>query len=537
MPKIYPFLQWTSEGHYDILHTVKKTPDALSHDSQEEIIMKKRRCIAWILAFLMILPLVACQKESNEDNPQTATAEVTPVQETEPEETIPLDDYGRPIIEDTVPEGLDFDGVTLNYITSNEYLLDCYIEEMNGELLNDLLYNRWAYAEQELNVNFSSTLTNYDATHTPIQKAVKAGDTSYDCTLFHRVEADALAPGGYLLNLYDVPYIDLEQVWWSSDMVDEMTWKDKLYVLTGDVLLSSVAYVSVIFFNKNMAEKWLPDTDLYQLVKDYNWTLDTFQSLNQRVYSDENGNGEKDPGDIYGLLVSSVDQLMLATDVEVTARNNDGSMSIALLSEKLVDRFDKFIGMLHNTNGILKLQQTTENNNLVKDAFAEGRVLFRSTLYKNVVQLRDMKDDYGVLPNPMADESSGEYRNNSCHENNLLAVISNCQKTEALGAALELMAAYSYRHVIPAFFEVSMKYKYSRIDGANDPQFDMFDIITSDSHYDFGFIFGDILNNPLNILRSITQEDKPYVSTITSNMNAMESALERLLAKLESPGE
>ena len=88
-------------------------------------------------------------------------------------------------------------------------------------------------------------------------------------------------------------------------------------------------------------------------------------------------------------------------------------------------------------------------------------------------KLRDMKEEYGILPMPKFDEKQDQYYSIANDNFSLIAVPTTVKNPALTGAFLELMGEYSYKIVTPKYYEVAMKGKYLR----DDESCQMFDII------------------------------------------------------------
>ena len=131
--------------------------------------MNFKRMMALLLCALMLFSAVACGAADKAADTTTAavqdgTADASADTTTEavPEQTGPaLDKWGREVVEDTVPTDLDFGGKTLNILArldtagKNRWRVDFYSPEVNGEVLNDAVYNRNALISERLNISFS----------------------------------------------------------------------------------------------------------------------------------------------------------------------------------------------------------------------------------------------------------------------------------------------------------------------------------------------------------------------------------------------
>lgn len=80
----------------------------------------------------------------------------------------------------------------------------------------------------------------------------------------------------------------------------------------------------------------------------------------------------------------------------------------------------------------------------------------------SVSQLRDMKDAYGILPYPKADENQKEYVSSARNTHNAFSMPITCEDPDMAGAVLEALSSSNHDTVLPAYFETALKKKYAR---------------------------------------------------------------------------
>lgn len=112
----------------------------------------------------------------------------------------------------------------------------------------------------------------------------------------------------------------------------------------------------------------------------------------------------------------------------------------------------------------------------------------------NVIShFRDMKDDYGIIPMPKIDESQGDYitYGNPWFAAGV-AVPANCSTPEMTGLIMEALAYISYRDVVPAIYDITLREKLTRDEKSKT----MLDLIYRDIYFDLNSIynFGDTAN-------------------------------------------
>lgn len=139
------------------------------------------------------------------------------------------------------------------------------------------------------------------------------------------------------------------------------------------------------------------------------------------------------------------------------------------------------------------------------DRFIDGRAVFiNNEIFASIEYLRDMKDDYGILPYPKWDENQDKYYTMVDGSHDVLAVPITVSDPERTGIITEALCAESYKQVVPAYYETALKTKYTR----DDESIAMIDMIVNSRVFDLGyvydgwkgasFIFADLVskNNP-----------------------------------------
>jgi hypothetical protein len=300
-----------------------------------------------------------------------------------------------------------------------------------------------------------------------------------------------------------------------------MTMYDQLYATVGDYVLSMIANTVLTYFNKNMLAEIYPNEDLYQVVYDGKWTLDYMKNLSASVYSDLNGNGTKDDADIYGYrtLRNTIpgDSWPVALGIYTTQRNSDDIPELCYYSEKTVNAFEK-----------LESLYSAPGTNVGNANFGAGHVLFECARLLMTDGLRNMEDEYGILPMPKYDEEQEEYTTIPQNSHSMITILKTAHNPDMVGAAVELLGAESYRQVTPVYFETAMKSKYLR--SSDDAK--MFDLIMSGVKFNFGYVWSATkIGNVAQLMRDPSIN---LASTYASKEKTYKSNLNKLLAQLEA---
>lgn len=494
--------------------------------------MKKKLSILLLLA-MMLSAFAGCSdttatEETDATDPAAQTTEAEAV-ETE-EETMYLPD--------DLPADLNFDGTTVTtFGWSGPVLVEFYVEEQNGEIVNDAIFARNLAVEERLGIELEYHLEPgaYDQRNTWVQalsSSITAGDGAYDMSAGYSMAGASLASKGMCLPLNDLPYLDFDKPWWPESLLDEATCGGKLYFCSGDISTYMIYYLYGVYFNQDI----LTEYDLenpYDLVQSGTWTLDKLSEMSSGVYVDLNGDGVKGFEDRLGYITYSiyVDPYFFSCGLHTTEKdeNDIPFLSPEFGSEKAHSVVEKVVAFTTSEGAMLGngAEQIDPCNNL----FKEGRALFIShELTYAVNHLRDAEFTYGIIPYPKYDDAQENYVTITSFPYTLFGIPMDARSPEMSAAVMEAMASESYRTVSPALFENAFKVKY-----AQDAQSSlMYDLIRSTVSFDFGRVFNNDLNSMTYSLfrNAIVQQNTNWASTIKSNEKALGKMIDKLTKSL-----
>lgn len=496
--------------------------------------MKYYKIIALLLVFILVIPIIisCAADDDNTDNISLVTDDNDSSSENKTGEN--TDETGRENITDTLPNDLDFGGDVMRIMLRDDepmYIDEIYAESESGEIVSDAVFRRNMYVEERLNMNFEYVQIPQSGFNQNIRNSVQSGSDDYDLIAGFAYYIPPLSIEGLLLNWRNIPYIDLNQPWWSNDCVEELTIHDKLYYITGDLSLVWVQSLYVYYFNKQMAQDFsLPD--MYQLVLDGEWTWNKFSEISKSILNDLNGDGIFDENDQYGYAAwefANVDGYFAAFDQPITAKNADGVPEFVVDTERTANIIDMIRDIMH---GYGMYYNKADKSTVIPNMFMSGRNLFYyHALYESGTTFRNMEGDYGILPCPKYDETQAEYKTVAHDIYSLFCIPITCVKQELVGAATEAMAAESYRKVTPAYFETALKLKYSRDEETSQ----MLDIILNGATFNFGVVYSNAIDNVGYIMRDLllfNDRDKNFTTYWEKRREKFETMLNDVIEKL-----
>ena len=455
----------------------------------------------------------------------------------------------RQSIKDSLPDGLDFNGAEIRilhreqgkhfYVGSHDTAFEISVESEIGEIVNDAIYRRNKKVEERLNVNIVPIAipgewddrNNFLKT---VSNAVSAGSDDFDLIAGYSYYISSLAPQGMLYNLNRVNYLQPEATWWSASCAEQMTIDNKLYYITGDLALTLLQNMYVVYFNKQVAQDNSLD-NLYRIVLDGDFTIDKIEELSKGIYRDLNGDGKPSVGDMYGFATTTanyVDALFSAFDQPIVKKDADGVPRLAMNTSKMVEIVDKMYSFFYENENAYAVSEYIESSGTdIENMFIENRTLFMNgTLGSNDV-LRAMNSDYGIIPYPKWNKDQPAYYTSSHNSFSLFCIPATCSKIDAVGAAMEALCAESYRTVTPAYYEIALKKKYSRDDETSQ----MLDIIRDGISFDFGMQNSMNIDDILIIFRNLMTEKKTdFVSRYEKSEVKWQKLLDNLLESYQN---
>ena len=453
----------------------------------------------------------------------------------------------RKAVDDELPEE-DFEGRTFTMLTYDQLKADLYAESLNGEVINDAVYERNENVAERFNVNIeTNSLTLYTDTTAFIQKTVLAGDDAFQLAAHHVVAAGEMLMQDLFMNWYEIPYIDFSKPWWSPSTTEDLTYgDDKAILAVGDLALSSLTGTYCYFYDKTDAETYKLE-NLYDVVWEGRWTLDYLMNVTKDIYEDLNGNGERDSEDYYGMtqqMKSALNAYLWSCGGKVMQKNNEGIPELVYKSERTNTIIEKLYQLCYESEGVcIQRDFPTSMLRVAGDAttvihyinafsFMENMTTFTGGTFDLAVNyFRDKETEYGILPYPKLDEEQDEYYTMVDGYHAALAIPKSVQDYEFVGIITEALNAESYKIVFPAYYEVALKTKYTH----DDESIKMLDMIVDSRVFDFGYVYDAWKGVSFYFERIIgDQKSKNFESYYASNSAAAIKYYDEVLEYFEN---
>ena len=444
--------------------------------------------LSLLLLAAMLASFVSCGADETAGNPGQAAdgstavtaeaAETTEAETTRKPLEVPRKDY-----EGYVFRILEY---TQTEIGQRQFLDFGWSKEASGDLINDAVYARNMVVEDHYNITVDS-IQNDDVA-AAAKKSVMAGTDDYDVAMSYINKSFPLAQDGLLINLYDVPQLNLANEWWDQAAIRDIAIGGKMYAATGDITMADEELNYCIFANKTVWKEY-EVADLYQLAREGKWTLEAMSEASRDVTHDLNGDGVLDENDVYGILTSTTvaSVWFISVGGRMAELDANGAPTLVLNSEKNVERIEKLHDLFTDTNLVLDATNCSNQWKTCNTMLMEDRALFRVGSVYNIQQYRGMINDFGILPYPKLDEQQDDYHHLIATQ--VCAAVSvptTSVDPERTGILLEALAYESKDTVMKAYYDVNLYTKVTRDEESGE----MFDIIFSSKCYDICKVFG-----------------------------------------------
>jgi hypothetical protein len=485
-----------------------------------------KRVPVLLLALLMIASAASCGNNgSSTDTSTENSSEITTSIETTDErfsikEDLPVKDYGGYSIR-----------ILMRNSTSPDWIGDMFSEAETGEVISDAIYNRNAVVSERFNVKFELIRSSDNNYETDGVKSILAGEDAYDIIVPHARAAFKYAEQNLCLDWNkDLPYVDLDKPWWDADARNSFEINKALYTMVGDISYQALAQTDCMLFNKALFDKYNEEYP-YQKVLDGKWTFSEFSRLVKICSDDLNGDGLYEPDkDLFGYVtyqwVGPI-QAITTGGGRVVSQDKNGTLVITLNTERNQKIFEDYFKLLDLDNCYLELNRDAKLSIFdCRKVFQEGRALFLDGALNDISYMRDMKDDFGIIPAPKYDETYDKYYTNVDSGTNLFIVPITNSDSERTSIILEALCAEGYRRVIPAYYEVALQKKYTR----DDLSVQMLEIIKEGRIFDIGYYYcGGIFGSTGYWLASSDYPDHNFSTFYATNESAVKTSLQKIL--------
>ncbi len=404
-----------------------------------------------------------------------------------------------------------------------------FADELNGEVVNDVVYNR--------NINMESQY-GFTFVRNPSDKAIDvikadfiAGSNEYDLAFEQMNQLFPLALQEYFYDWNTLSYFNPEDPWWDSNCAKDVSFANRLYIMAGDISMQPSNGARFIYYNKGlMSDFGLGDP--YSLVREGKWTIDKMTEMVAAVSVDVDGNGEFTADDTLGLLTESTSFFMSGCGVLYTSKDENDIPMVDCINERTITALDAVNKLMTVPNATESYQDAAAGRDISgyphlfqyvrAEFFATGHFLFVQNGCAEAATFIDMDPGYGVLPNPKLDENQENYYHLSDPFNCAWAIPAGVQKKEMVDVLLTAWA-YNSADLVEAYYETTLKYKrFNAIDDA-----EMLDIIRGSIRYEISMLCSLGI---AEVISGVTDSGK-FMSTYASREKMINNNIDKFFGK------
>ncbi len=445
--------------------------------------MKKLLCL--LLASLMLLSVVACATGDNTDESVSAT-------ESQSESTSEVDtNYVCDL-----PSDLNYgDEVVYILYTDAAGRNDELVDDGTGSVVSEAVHTRNVLVEDQLGVRFEMT-SKPDSTQvvTAHKQDVNANTNEFDLISNGTYLSVQPAIEGYYVDLNSLEYINTDKHYWTQGYNDMVTFteNDMQFLASGSIAISMFRYTYLTIYNKQLFQDY-QETDLYEVVKAGDWTLDYQYSVLSGKYLEKDGDGKPSKDDFYGFVTGdtiSVDPYMVATDTHLIIKDKETrNMSFNSEAQQKLSNVCDAVQKLYNDQGTYVYKSSTmddvHHNFIISHFNNELAMMATTTFLQMELNFEDLAAlTYGIAPIPKFSKEQSSHYSYVQDQVTCFGItngVDSSERKNMLSAVLEAMAYHSNNTVRPAYYETALSERYMQ-----DPQSsEVLDMMFNSLYFDF----------------------------------------------------
>jgi len=479
--------------------------------------MKKKFIALLSLSALFLTMFAACGSGDT-----TSDSSVT----TPSGETTTITEETEPDLFSDVPTGM-YDGYNFRILNneSNFALTQMDATEQNGEPINDAVYDRNRLIEERLGIKITENMVGYSEVTSTITNAIAAGEDSYDIFFNESYFVAPMAIENYLVNVYELDELNFDKPWWAGDMIESLSIGDKLYILAGDIHLMLPEATWVMAFNKRILNDFSLENP-YELVKGGAWTIDKLSELIHASFADVNGDGQMTAdADLFGAaLYINPTNFMISGGTNFVTKDSNNLPVFAGMTERDYSVYTKVVEKIYATGEIAIDGKTKNMGDPWTSVFSRGNSLILVEPIGSLKRLRDMEDEFGIVPFTKYDEHQSDYISLTAHYSAVMGIPVTNSNHERTSVILEQMASVSYKDVRPVYFDIVLTGKYSRDNESEE----MLDIVFDTRIFDLMSVYrwGNLIDTLNTQAGSLTTDIMSAVEKVTP---AVQTAIEKTI--------
>ena len=354
-----------------------------------------------------------------------------------------------------------------------------------ADIISSAVYDRNLVIEEKYGVRITREYLSYDINyHEKLRNNNSTGDDQWQLITSRTRDIQPLIQESLLVDMKAEEYSDIfhfDQPWWVQDSIQSFALGDHLFVAASELLLRDKGTTAACFYNQKIAQDYGLD-NLYDLVKNGQWTLEQMINMAEVVAGDHDGNDKIDSAeDMWGILGARdpVYYLFNSCGQKFGDINSEGKLEFTFGDSKSVTVVQDIL----NKVMFSEMYMNRYIKNDLKNIFVTDHALFSLDCVKTVLGLREMDSPYGILPLPKYDELQENYSSLVwLHADCVLGIPAVTADPEMSAIITEALSYESYYTVYPAFYDVVLMNRSTRDDESKE----MLEIVFKTRSFDPG---------------------------------------------------
>jgi len=422
----------------------------------------------------------------------------------------------------------DADFSIMNSSDQNWCLEQVDAEESLGEIFNDTIYDRNLKIEELLGVNISAYDT--DDVGGEIKKAVSAGDATHSIAYPGINTAASLTISDHLVELTSMEGLHLDMPWWDQASVDTLTFNNKTYFAENEINIQYNEATWVLYFNKQLVTQFNLTTP-YTLVRENTWTMDKMHEMMSAVASDANGDGALTaPEDYFGFSThtASFMGMLAGAGQSLVVKDAEGNYVSNMTNEKMVDIAAKIGSIINDEEATVIPDRfpgaSVNDNEWARNTFYNGHSLFYGEVIGKFAELREMEQDFGLIPFPKYETEQEYYTCQVLSSALCYTVPANGGDLKMTADVTEALAIESLSKLRPAYLDATITGKSMRDEESRD----MLEIIMEYRIYELGDIFnwGSVSST---FTSAVNAGGENYMSSVKKSEKALKKSIQKTM--------
>ena len=364
---------------------------------------------------------------------------------------------------------------------------DWYSDDNFGVLINSAVLTRAEFIKKTYGVELNWINARGNQISNKLSEAVVGGsaDTRYHIAMPRMMEAQSIVTTNSIYKVSDQRYITLSKSYYNQASIEAYSAYGNTLFVAGDFSFLDEQTSYMIYYNVALTKGFESFPNLYQMVKDGTWTVDTMINV-AKLLSKNEGDAAWTDDDVYGYGTTNMSRFFQYSGIQqVTVLDNE--FVITLDSPKITTLITKI-----NTITSSEWARTNWDGGFgsLQKAFEEGRLLFYDEVVQKTDYFNEQTENFktGVLPTPKLTEDQYSYLTPCAYQSVVMCIPKATSDREMSNYFFEILSYTGQKYVMKAYYD-NIRTKLDP-ETASDSMQIIKDYIFAGLCYDQGYMYG-----------------------------------------------